>query len=184
MLSEISNLSLQLMKTRRRDYERYFIRTVKPKHRFMTILGERGVGKTTTLIQYLLNHTHGDLHSNKILYVQSDHFLVQQTTLYEITESFAQMGGKYIAFDEIHKYPDWSMELKSIYDTFPDLKMYASGSSALEIHKGSHDLSRRTLLQRMYGLSFHPIPFIISFNDCATGTFFQSSPSCIDFLAK
>jgi predicted AAA+ superfamily ATPase len=154
MLSDVNSLSLQLMKSRRRDYERYFIRTVQPKHRFMIILGERGVGKTTTLIQYLLSHSEGDFHSDKILYVQSDHFLVQQTTLYEIAESFTQMGGKYIAFDEIHKYPDWSMELKSIYDTFPELKIYASGSSALEIHKGSHDLSRRALLKKMYGLSF------------------------------
>ena len=75
-------------------------------------------------------------------------------TLYDIAQNFEQLGGKFIAFDEIHKYPDWSMELKSIYDTFPNLKIIASGSSALEIHKGSHDLSRRAVRYHMVGLSF------------------------------
>ncbi len=59
-----------------------------------------------------------------------------------------------ICFDEIHKYPDWSTELKSIYDTFPKLSIVASGSSALEIYKGSRDLSRRAVVYKMFGLSF------------------------------
>lgn len=46
------------------------------------------------------------------------------------------------------------MELKSIADTFADLNVLASGSSALEIYKGSHDLSRRALQLRMWGMSF------------------------------
>lgn len=61
---------------------------------------------------------------------------------------------KFIAIDEIHKYANWSLELKSIYDTFTDLKIIASGSSALEIQKGSHDLSRRAVIYHLYGLSF------------------------------
>src|SRR5690606_11631593 len=72
----------------------------------------------------------------------------------EIAEQFSQMGGELIAFDEIHKYENWSNELKSIYDTFPKLTILASGSSALELHKGTHDLSRRALIYRLYGLSF------------------------------
>ena len=64
------------------------------------------------------------------------------------------LGGELVAFDEIHKYKNWSLELKSIYDTFPDLKVIASGSSALEIHKGSHDLTRRAITYTLYGLSF------------------------------
>lgn len=167
MDGEIRKLSIQLINSRKRAYERYFIRTVESKHRFMIILGERGVGKTTTLIQYLLSHSKGDVLSDEILYVQADHFLMQQTTLYEVAESFYQLGGKFIAFDEIHKYPNWSMELKSIYDTFPKLKIYASGSSALEIHKGSHDLSRRALLKKMRGLSFREfleLKYEIKFN--------------------
>ncbi len=83
-----------------------------------------------------------------------DHLLVGNLTLYEIVETFQNLGGEIIAFDEIHKYSAWSKELKSIYDTFPNLTILASGSSALEIHKGSHDLSRRAIIYRLYGLSF------------------------------
>ena len=153
MNEALFELSRSYIATKSEPYQRYFIRTTPIKHRFAIILGERGIGKTTTLIQYLLATTHHKQHSDKILYVPVDHFLVRRSSLYALSETFYKFGGKTIAFDEIHKYPDWSMELKSICDTFPDLKILASGSSALEIHKGSHDLSRRALTYNMVGLS-------------------------------
>ena len=66
---------------------------------------------------------------------------------------FVKMGGELLCIDEIHKYPNWSKELKSINDTFRELKLVVSGSSALETHKGSHDLSRRALVYTMKGMS-------------------------------
>ena len=96
-------------------------------------MGQRGVGKTTIIIQYLLNQVTGDALSKEILYVPADHFLLGNLSLYEIADTFSKLGGKVIVFDEIHNYADWSKELKSIYDTFPDLKIIASGSSVLEI---------------------------------------------------
>ncbi|HSX38408.1 MAG TPA: AAA family ATPase [Chlamydiales bacterium] len=122
--------------------------------RMPILLGPRGVGKTTTLVQVLLDCVAGNRFDPRILYIQADHFCMESTSLYEISEQFKIMGGKWIVFDEIHKYPNWSKELKSIYDTFPNLQIFASGSSALEIHKGSHDLSRRGILYHMQGLSF------------------------------
>src|ERR1700738_1348025 len=130
-LDELRALSQVFMTNKHENYERYFIRTTPLKHRFIIILGERGVGKTTTIIQNLLATVNGNKLSDDILYIQADHFIVQQWTLYEIADSFVKFGGKVIAFDEIHKYPNWSMELKSIYDTFPQLRIIASGSSVL-----------------------------------------------------
>ncbi len=153
MFDELRELSQNFIKLKFEQYRRYFIETTSLKHRFSIILGERGIGKTTTLIQYLLDFANQDPLNETILYIQADHFLMGGKTLYEITERFYGLGGKAIAFDEIHKYPNWSIELKSIYDTFVDLKILASGSSALEIHKGSHDLTRRAIVYRMYGLS-------------------------------
>ena len=86
--------------------------------------------------------------------MQVDHFQVGGTSLYEIAEDFHTLGGKVLALDEIHKYPNWSQELKSLYDTFPKLNIVASGSSALQMHKGSHDLSRRAIKYNLFGLSF------------------------------
>jgi predicted AAA+ superfamily ATPase len=154
MFDELVALSQSFIKIKYEQYRRYFIKRTALKHRFCIILGERGIGKTTTLIQYLVEAAQGNTLSDKILYIQSDHFLMAKTSLYSIAEHFHNLGGKYIAFDEIHKYPEWSIELKSIYDTFPELTILASGSSALEISKGSHDLARRAVVYRMFGLSF------------------------------
>lgn len=74
--------------------------------------------------------------------------------IYEIARSFNALGGKYICFDEIHKYPDWLRELKSIHDTFHELTVFVTGSSALHIYKGSHDLSRRAIVYSLDGFSF------------------------------
>ena len=153
-MEDIIRLSRNLLRIHNRNYLRYFLKKNSFQSRLSIVLGQRGVGKTTAMVQYLLQQTDGDPDNETILYVQADHVLVQDRSLYAIAEEFENHGGKVICFDEIHKFPDWSRELKSIHDTFPGLKVVASGSSALEIHKGSHDLSRRGVVHTMWGLSF------------------------------
>jgi len=131
------------------NYQRYFIKEDKIKHRLTIITGQRGIGKTTTIAQYMALNP-----ELKSLYVSMDSFLIGELSMYEIAESFEMDGGKLLCFDEIHKYSNWSQELKSIYDNFPNLKIIASGSSALEINSGSHDLSRRAHQLKMHGMSF------------------------------
>lgn len=154
MIDTIFTLSRHFLKIYHRPYVRSFLKNTQLKNRFSIIVGQRGVGKSTTLIQHLLKYANGDLLSTAILYVQSDHFVTTRYSLYEIAEEFTKYGGELICFDEVHKYKNWSGDLKSIYDTFPDLKIVASGSSILEIHKGSHDLSRRAIVYRMHGMTF------------------------------
>ncbi len=154
MLDDLIPLSQTFLRIRNRDFKRYFLRDQPLTNRFSIIIGQRGIGKTTVMIQHLLERYNDDRSGRKALYIQADHFLVTRSSLYEIADEFCKMGGEIICFDEIHKYPAWSMELKSIYDTFPSLKIIASGSSALEIAKGSHDLSRRAVVFKMYGMSF------------------------------
>jgi predicted AAA+ superfamily ATPase len=153
-MESIYSISRLFLEKRNQAYRRYFIQTTALTERFSILIGQRGAGKTTTLIQYLLDYAGGDLLSPKILYVPSDHLALGDLSLYKIAEDFQMHGGEFIAFDEIHKAPNWSQELKSISDSFPKLKILASGSSALEIHKGSHDLSRRAIVYRIFGLSF------------------------------
>ena len=153
MLSNLFDLSQTFLRIRNREFKRYFLRDNSLDNRFSIIVGQRGIGKTTVMIQHLLERYGNDRYSGKALYLQADHFLVARSSLYEITDEFYKLGGEFICFDEIHKYPEWSMELKSIFDTFPTLKILASGSSALEITRGSHDLSRRAVVCRMHGMS-------------------------------
>ncbi len=154
MLEVLRELSQRFLQIKQVAYHRYFYRFMSSLPRMAILLGQRGVGKTTLLVQYLLAYADGDRFSPKILYVQADHFLIGNLSLYEIAEQFHLTGGKVIAIDEIHKYPQWSRELKSIFDTFPDLQILASGSSALSIYHGSHDLSRRAVTYSIVGLSF------------------------------
>lgn len=153
-MDKFFELSRRFLTANNREFKRYFLKRHDLSHRFNIISGQRGVGKSTAMTQFLLDYSGGDVFAHKILYVPADHFLVGNTPLYTIAEDFHKLGGELICFDEIHKYGQWSMELKSIYDSFHDLKIIASGSSALEIHKGSHDLSRRAIVYKMEGLSF------------------------------
>ncbi len=136
-----------------RKYRRAFLSKIRLESPLSIITGQRGIGKTTAMIQLLREAAGGSEVSREHLYIQTDHFSVGNMKIYEIAESFNALGGKFICFDEIHKYPDWSRELKSIHDTFKNLKVLVTGSSALHIYKGSHDLSRRAIVYQMQGFS-------------------------------
>ena len=129
---------------------RYKYHQIKWNGRFFAIVGPRGVGKSTMLLQYIkLN-----LDTADTLYVSADHLYFSRHKLVELADFFAKMGGKHLFIDEIHKYNDWSRELKQIYDSFDDLQIVVSGSSILDIYKGLADLSRRMPVYEMQGLSF------------------------------
>lgn len=134
----------------------------------ITIIGAKGVGKSTLIKQYLkLNYQPGD---RRVLYCSADTVDFSTRTLVELAEEFVIQGGELLAIDEIHKYKpgttDWSREIKEIYELFPDLKMIVSGSSLLRLKEGDADLSRRAVKYTMPGLSFrealrfyHALPF-------------------------
>lgn len=149
MISKLNIESKKFLQRNNLPYQRYFIKENRIKHRLSIITGQRGVGKTTTIAQYMQLHK-----DKKSLYISMDSFIVGELSMYEIAEQFELVGGELLCFDEIHKYSNWSQELKSIYDSFPNLQIIASGSSALEINKGSHDLSRRAHILTMHGMSF------------------------------
>ncbi|QOY51815.1 ATP-binding protein [Candidatus Sulfurimonas baltica] len=148
MISKLSTESKKFLQRNNLPYKRYFIKNKSIKHRLTIITGQRGIGKTTTIAQYMKENS-----DKKSLYVSMDNFLIGELSMYEIAELFEQVGGELLCFDEIHKYSNWSQELKSIYDNFPKLQIIASGSSTLEINKGSHDLSRRAHVLKMHGMS-------------------------------
>lgn len=151
---ELFELSRSLIERLRRPYQRYLM-SEGPFTAPCTILtGQRGVGKTTCMVQHLLTSDKKYITSRLSLYLPVDHFLVGKSSLYEIARDFVHQGGKLLCLDEVHKYASWSRDLKSIIDTFPQLKIIASGSSMLHLHRGTHDLSRRAIVKKLAGLSF------------------------------
>ena len=133
-------------------YYRAFYRDFSMDHRFVGVVGARGVGKTTFLLQYL-REQYGE--SEKGLYVSGDNLYFTEHTLVETADQFVKLyGGELLCIDEIHKYKNWNQELKNIYDSYPNLKVLFSGSSSIDLIKGKYDLSRRVILHQMYGFSY------------------------------
>lgn len=132
------------------EFRRYMYDKVIWADRMVGIVGPRGVGKSTMVKQYLLSHEE----HNDWLYVSADHTYFSHHTLAELADDFVKEGGRHLIVDEIHKYEGWSRELKQIYDTHSALQVIFTGSSVLDIKKGTADLSRRALMFEMQGLSF------------------------------
>lgn len=132
------------------DFKRYLYDKVPWNSRMTGITGARGIGKTTMILQYIKEN----LDSKKALYVSADDMYFSENRLFDLADDFYKSAGEYLFIDEIHKYADWSRELKNIYDSFPALKIVFTGSSVLDILKGSADLSRRAIMYRLHGLSF------------------------------
>ncbi|MCF8363985.1 MAG: AAA family ATPase [Prolixibacteraceae bacterium] len=120
--------------------------------RLIGIKGSRGVGKTTLILQYIklfLSHK-----IDETLYVSLDNIWFSENRFTDLADDFYKRGGRYLFVDEVHKYPDWSVELKNIYDDYPEMKIVFTGSSLLEILNARSDLSRRAVVYTMQGLSF------------------------------
>lgn len=140
----------KLLRDTRIDFKRYMYSRINWNSRLIGLTGPRGVGKTTLVLQYIKS----ELNHNESLYVTTEDFYFADHKLIDLADAFVKMGGKYLFIDEIHKYKDWSKELKLIYDYYSELKVVFTGSSVLDINKGSSDLSRRAVMYQMQGLSF------------------------------
>ncbi len=130
---------------------RNFINTIDWSNRFIGIKGSRGVGKTTLLLQHIKQNYKAD---NKVLYASLDNIYFAENRLYNLADVFYKKGGELLVLDEVHRYPDWGVELKNIYDDMPGLKVIFTGSSLLHLQKARADLSRRVVMYDMPGLSF------------------------------
>lgn len=139
-----------LLATTDTGFLRYNYPLIDWNDRMTAIIGARGIGKTTLLLQ----HIKLELPVKETLYVSADDFYFAEHRLLDFAEEFHKLGGKYLFVDEIHKYAGWSKEMKLIYDYLPNLHITFTGSSILDIFRGTDDLSRRVLLYHMYGMSF------------------------------
>lgn len=146
-LFEYSNRLINEVDT---SFFRYMYNQINWQNRMICLIGPRGVGKTTLVLQYIKQN----LNPAETLYVTVEDFYFVNNRITELVDTFVKYGGKYLFIDEIHKYKDWAKELKLIYDYHKELKVVFTGSSVLDIKKGTTDLSRRAVIYNMQGLSF------------------------------
>ncbi len=133
------------------SFRRYLWSGIDWNNRLVAITGARGTGKTTLLLQYI-RETFGN-NLAEVFYASLDNLYFTKTTLSVFAGDFVKRGGKFLFLDEVHKYPDWSIEIKNIYDNYPELFIVFTGSSALNIFRCNADLSRRLLVYNLNGLS-------------------------------
>lgn len=146
-LFEYSNKLISETKT---DFMRYMFYRINWQNRLIGLTGPRGIGKTTMILQYIKSN----LSKHPTLYVSAEDFYFAKNRLVDLADVFVKAGGTHLFIDEIHKYPDWSKELKLMYDYHKELMVVFTGSSVLDIKKGTADLSRRAVMHAMQGLSF------------------------------
>jgi len=150
MLKSLKKYQERLLKSFKIKYRRYIFSEIDFDDKMIAIFGARGVGKTTTLFQYLLEL---QAKNKNVLYISLDYPFLSNVDLIEIVEAFVEEGGEYLLLDEVHRYNDFSSYLKTIYDLF-DIHVIFTGSSATSLLNAKSDLSRRVTLYNLYGFSF------------------------------
>ena len=148
LLESLKEYSSLFLSKKTPTYERDLLKEINFTNRIVGIVGAKGVGKTTLLLQYMKKQ---NLTSDEIMYISVDHPLMSATTILDIAKEFASMGGKILILDEIHNQDNFASDLKTIWD-FLEINIIFSGSSALHLDKA--DLSRRVLKYTLPTLSF------------------------------
>ncbi len=150
-ISLIIEQSARLVAHTRLDFKRYLYKNIRWQNRLIGIKGARGTGKTTLLLQWIKEQK---LPADKAAYFSLDDLYFTSNSLKETAEKFYLQGGTIMVLDEVHKYKNWSAEIKNIYDFYPGLKIIFTGSSIIDISKQQGDLSRRALMYELPGLSY------------------------------
>lgn len=140
----------EMLRQTTEEHFRYVYNGIDWTARMIGVVGPRGVGKSTMLRQHIKRQSD----YSRMLYVSADFLYFNTHTLTYLADELVKDGGTHLLIDEIHKYKNWSQELKQIYDVHPELHIVFTGSSVLDIYKGMADLSRRALVYHMQGLSF------------------------------
>jgi len=153
MLTNIRKLEKRILKEVPSNYKRYLYHEIDFASQMIGIVGARGVGKTTLLLQYI-KELKEQSEPYKSLYFSYDYPSNIEIKLIDLAEAFSKIGGEYLIIDEIHKYKDFAIDLKAIYDFYPKLKVIFTGSCAISIYNAQADLSRRVVLYAMNGLSY------------------------------
>ena len=150
-MQTLIDISDRLVQTTTDTFTRYLHNKITWDERLIGIVGAKGTGKTTLLLQHI-KRTFPE--KQKALYASLDNIWFSKNSLWGLAEQFNAYGGTHLFLDEVHKYPTWAREIKNIYDSFPDLNVVFTGSSMLEIYQQSVDLSRRVVSYELKGLSF------------------------------
>ena len=150
-MENLRNKYLRLLDSIDLTPKRFLYDKIIWEDRLIIIKGQRGTGKTTLVLQYIKSHFK-DL--SQTLYVSLDDIYFSKNSISSVVDEFVKDDGKYLFLDEVHRYKNWSQEIKNIYDFYPELKLVITGSSAIDFYINSSDLGRRASVYTLPELSF------------------------------
>ena len=150
--SDFFSIQTNLTRLAPKETTRFLYEKINWSNRLFGVIGARGTGKTTLLLQHLAMSKGAD--PQKCLYLSADNVKVEGLGLYEIVSDYFRLGGREVIIDEIHKTRNWPRIIKNLYDSFPESRIRFSGSSTLALQLGKTDLSRRAVFYNLPGLSF------------------------------
>jgi len=147
----ILKLSREKIRNNKIKTRRYLYDKIDLNNKLIAILGARGTGKTTLMLQLIKEK----YNISESIYLSLDHIFFLDNKLIDIVENFyTRYGIKNFFLDEVHKYKNWQQEVKNIYDFYDDIQIVFSGSSSININQAKYDLSRRCVTYLLNGLSF------------------------------
>lgn len=161
-MERLVNIYLRLLQETDAKMFRYLYKSIDWDERCIAIIGAKGVGKTTMLLQHIKTTF---ANKDEALFASLDNTWFANHTIFDLADEFYKNGGTHLFLDEIHHYPNWAIEIKNIYDSFPKLKIVFTGSSLLQIYKSTADLSRRVVYETLEGLSFREFLKFENFGD-------------------
>ena len=148
-----------LGKKREKFYRK--IQKFLPLRQILLIYGLRRTGKTTFLYQLIQDLLNSGVDSRHILYFSFDEKVLNLKQLlntyetYILKQPITEESRIYMFLDEIQKLSDWQDQVKLIYDRFPKIKIFLSGSASVNLQRNV----RESLAGRVFEFEFPPLSF-------------------------
>lgn len=168
MLEDLFAIHREVIATTEAVFKRYLYDQINWDTQAICITGDRGVGKTTLMGQRFLEYYQT---VERGLYISADNVVVAGKGLFKIAQEYFSNGGECLFIDEVHKYPNWAIEIKNILDTYKRSKVVFSASSSVNLLRSKADLSRRVVYHKLLGLSFREYIYHVNEISLPTYTF-------------
>ncbi len=151
LMNRLISISDDLQHNCPANFRRFLYNEIHLKDKLIGIIGGKGVGKTSLLLQLMKNKLGRD---GKALYVRLGDIYFSSNSLLEFARGFYNRGGHYLFVDDLHKCPRAIKEIDNIRIEIPDLHLVFASSIVIEDRNYLGRLIDDLVLYKLPGLSY------------------------------